>query len=72
VEAVAKEAAAAALCKICHEAAMATLESVVREATKVDVRELRHDIMAREAMTRMYTADAATEEVIRRKHIYNF
>jgi hypothetical protein len=38
------------------------MESVVREAAKVDVRELRHDIMVRKATTRMYTVDAETEE----------
>jgi hypothetical protein len=54
-EAVAKKAAAAALRKICHKAAMTTLESMAREAAKVVVRELFHGIAAEET----HVADAA-------------
>jgi hypothetical protein len=41
---------------------MATLESVAREAAKVVVRVLRHDIMVRKATTRMYATYAVAEE----------
>jgi hypothetical protein len=61
VEAVAKEATSEALRKIRLEAAMMMLV-VARESSKVAMREHLHGIVAREAATWMYAADAAMKE----------
>jgi hypothetical protein len=63
MEEVEKEAAAAALREIYQEAAIAMLESVASEATKVAVRELCHGDATLEAVTWMYDVDGAAEEV---------
>jgi hypothetical protein len=64
VEAVAMEAAMAALRTIRYDTAMVSLEAVAKEAAKVTVRELREGVIAKEAEAeaQMYIDDAATEE----------
>jgi hypothetical protein len=61
-EAVAKEVVTAALHEIHYEVAMATLDLVAREAAKVIVHELRHDVAACKDATRMYDVDVAAKK----------
>jgi hypothetical protein len=62
VEAVAKEAAMAALREIRHEVAMASLEAVSKKDAKVAVHELSQGVVAREADAQMYMDSTAAEE----------
>jgi hypothetical protein len=62
VEAVAKEAAMAALREIRHEVAMASLEAVSKKDAKVAVHELSQGVVAREADAQMYMDNTAAEE----------
>jgi hypothetical protein len=62
VEAVAKEAAMAALREIRHEVAMASLEAVSKKDAKVAVHELSQGVVAREADAQMYMDNTAAKE----------
>jgi hypothetical protein len=62
VEAVAMEAAMAALRAMRNDAAMVSLEAVAMEAAKVAVRELCDGVIAHQAEVLMYADDAADEE----------
>jgi hypothetical protein len=63
-EAVAMEAAMAALCAIRNDPTMVSLEVVSMEAAKVTVRELRDGVVTRQASVdaQMYGDDAADQE----------
>jgi hypothetical protein len=64
VEAVAMEAAMAALCAMRNDPTIVSLEAMAVETTKVTMRELRDDVVARQASVKaqMYSDDAEDEE----------